>query len=82
MDNHHAEHSCATNIIKDTLNCIIVFNNAICINQTFLLKLMWISSTVGNIRQEFNLDMEGFCFLDQDFSTYPFALKLSPLWWC
>lgn len=49
MDNHHAENSCATNIIKDTLNGIIVFNDAICMNQTILLRPVWISNAVGNM---------------------------------
>lgn len=48
MDNHHAENSCEANIIKDTLNGIIVSNDAICVNQTILLRLEWIS-IAGNM---------------------------------
>lgn len=49
MDNHQAENSCEANIIKDTLNGIIVLNDAICVNQTILLRLAWIS-IAGNMK--------------------------------
>lgn len=48
MDNHQAENSSEANIINDPLKGIIVSNDAICMNQTILLRLAWIS-IAGNL---------------------------------
>lgn len=67
MDNQHAESSCPTNIIKDTLNSIIVLNDAICVNQAILnSKARADTSTVGT------------CIVDQDlfYRTKPVLILL------